>query len=193
MAAPSFATAKRSVKSVGTFSVVPMPHVACIAGSRVPIQLHVIRSMFLIDNLDPMSRMVVSRIGGASPKAGGFIGGRAGPLTDVALAEARESSGESRLSVQPMLPLSTWGSLPPIEILGVAACDAQKSCFHSTLVRGGPSHSQDCRASPSSPRRAPRWVRDRARCRPAAWQGARTPRRCRGRRDKCAQRGARSR
>ena len=91
MAAPSFATAKRSVKSVGTFSVVPMPHVACIAGSRVPIQLHVIRSTFLIDNLDPMSRMVVSRIGGASPKAGGFIGGRAGPLTDVALAEARES------------------------------------------------------------------------------------------------------
>ena len=83
MAAPSFATARRSVKSVGTFSVVPMPHVACIAGSRVPIQLHVIRSTFLIDNLDPMSRMVVSRIGGALPKAAGFIGGRAGPLTDV--------------------------------------------------------------------------------------------------------------
>jgi hypothetical protein len=37
--------------------------------------------------LDPMSRMVVSRIGGALPKAAGFIGGRAGPLTDVALAE----------------------------------------------------------------------------------------------------------
>jgi hypothetical protein len=87
MAAPSFATAKRSVKSVGTFSVVPMPHVACIAGSRVPIQLHVIRSTFLIDNMDRMSRMVVSRIGGALPKAAGFIGGRAGPLTDVALAE----------------------------------------------------------------------------------------------------------
>ena len=87
MAAPSFATAKRSVKSVGTFSVVPMPHVACIAGSRVPIQRHVIRSTFLIDSLDPMSRMVVSRIGGALPKAAGFIGGRAGPLTDVALAE----------------------------------------------------------------------------------------------------------
>jgi hypothetical protein len=87
MAAQSFATAKRSVKSVGTFSVVPMPHVACIAGLRVPIQLHVIRSTFLIDNLDPMSRMVVSRIGGALPKAAGFIGGRVGPLTDVALAE----------------------------------------------------------------------------------------------------------
>jgi len=87
MAASSLATAKRPVKSVGTFSVVPMPHVACIAGSRVPIQLHVIRSTFLIDNLDPMSRMAVSRIGGALPKAAGFIGGRAGPLTDVALAE----------------------------------------------------------------------------------------------------------
>ena len=84
---PSLATAKRPVKSVGTFSVVPMPHVACIAGSRVPIQLHVIRSTFLIDNLDPMSRMAVSRIGGALPKAAGFIGGRAGPLTDVVLAE----------------------------------------------------------------------------------------------------------
>jgi hypothetical protein len=67
--------------------VVPIRHVACIAGSRAPIQFHVIRSTFLIDNLDPMSRMVVSRIGGALPKAAGFIGGRAGPLTDVALAE----------------------------------------------------------------------------------------------------------
>ena len=87
MAAPSFATAKRSVIYVRVLSVVPIRHVACIAGSRVPIQFHVIRSTFLIDNLDPMSRMVVSRIGGALPKAAGFIGGRAGPLTDVALAE----------------------------------------------------------------------------------------------------------
>ena len=56
------------LESVGTFSVVPMPHVACIAGSRVPIQLHVIRSTFLIDNLDPMSRWWCRVLGAPYPK-----------------------------------------------------------------------------------------------------------------------------
>jgi hypothetical protein len=85
MAAPSFATAKRRVTFVRVLDVVPIRHVAYAAGSRVPIHLHVIRSSFLIGNLDPMSHMAGSRIGGALPKADGFIAGRAGPLTEFGL------------------------------------------------------------------------------------------------------------